>query len=164
MKTSSQALLCLQRIKLNLYWKMKFLKQATYMRYVLAKLSKFVQISTLTSPDFFSEESLKIKKGLELVSRPNFSESFLIKNFLLEYCINWPNFITRLFFYFSSYLVNCVLCFMLRYLMTSWHLNTWKVKIWLSQELKEISKWNKKDFSLFHKYYLLDMQSKLTKK
>ena len=74
-------------------------KQLTwdYMRYVLAKLSKFVQISTLTSPDFFSEESLKIKKGLELVSRPNFSESFLIKNFLLEYCINWPNLITRLF-------------------------------------------------------------------
>ena len=32
---------------------MKFLKQATYIRYVLAKLSKYVQISTLTSSDSF---------------------------------------------------------------------------------------------------------------
>ena len=28
--------------------------------------------------------------------------------------------------------------------MTSWHLNTWKVKIWLSQEQKELWKWKKK--------------------
>ena len=48
-----QAFLCLQRIKHNLYWKMKFLKQATYIRHVLAKQSKFVQISTLTSSDSF---------------------------------------------------------------------------------------------------------------
>ena len=41
------ALLSLQRIKHNLYWKMKGLKQATYIRYVLAKLSKFAQISTI---------------------------------------------------------------------------------------------------------------------
>ena len=32
--------------------------------------------------------------------------------------------------------------------------------MWLSQERKELSKWNKKDFSLFHKYYLLDIQNK----
>ena len=32
--------------------------------------------------------------------------------------------------------------------------------MWLSQERKEFSKWNKKDFSLFHKYYLLDIQNK----
>ena len=32
---------------------MKFLKQATYISYVLAKLSKFVQINTLTSLDSF---------------------------------------------------------------------------------------------------------------
>ena len=38
-----QALLCLQRTKHNLYWKMNFLKQATYIRYVLAKLSECVQ-------------------------------------------------------------------------------------------------------------------------
>ena len=29
------------KIKHNLYWKIKFLKQATYSRYVFAKLSKF---------------------------------------------------------------------------------------------------------------------------
>ena len=32
---------------------MKLLKQATYIRYVLAKLSKFVQINTQTSSDSF---------------------------------------------------------------------------------------------------------------
>ena len=32
--------------------------------------------------------------------------------------------------------------------------------MWLSQERKELSKWNQKDFSLFHKYYLLDIQNK----
>ena len=69
-----QALLYFQRIKNNLYWKMKLLKQATYIRYVLAKLSKFFQISTQTYLNsFFTEDSLKIKKGLELVSRPHFS-------------------------------------------------------------------------------------------
>ena len=30
--------------------------------------------------------------------------------------------------------------------MTSWHLNIWKFKIWLSQEWKELWKWNKKTF------------------
>ena len=39
-------LLCLQRIKHNLYWKMTFLNWATYIWYVVAKLSKFVKIST----------------------------------------------------------------------------------------------------------------------
>ena len=32
--------------------------------------------------------------------------------------------------------------------MTSWHLNIWKFKIWLSQERNELSKWNKKTFFL----------------
>ena len=52
---------------------MKLLKQATYIRYALAKLSKFVQISIQTSLDFLTEDSLKIKKGLELVTRTHFS-------------------------------------------------------------------------------------------
>ena len=33
----------------NFYWEMKLLKQAIYNRYVVANLSKFVQISILTS-------------------------------------------------------------------------------------------------------------------
>ena len=41
------------KIKHNLYWKINFLKQATYIRYILSKLSKSVQISTLTSSDSF---------------------------------------------------------------------------------------------------------------
>ena len=67
-------LLCLQRIKHNLYWEMKFLRQTPYIRYVLVKLSKFVQIRILTSSDsFFTEDSLKTEKGLEIVSTPHFS-------------------------------------------------------------------------------------------
>ena len=52
--------------------------------------------------------------------------------------------------------MKCVSCFMLKHFMTSWHLNIWKVKIWLSQKRKELSKWNKKHFSLFQKCSLLD--------
>ena len=62
---------------------MKLLKQATYIRYVLAKLSKFVQISTRPPHIFFTENSLKIKKGLELVSKPYFSHKYFVKNFSL---------------------------------------------------------------------------------
>ena len=42
-------------------------------------------------------------------------------------------------------------------------MNTWKIKVWLSQKWKELSKWNKKHFSLFHKCSLLDIQSKQAK-
>ena len=45
----------------------------------------------------FTDDSLKIEKGLELVSRPHFSLTFLKKNFLLQYYINWSNLITRLY-------------------------------------------------------------------
>ena len=34
--------LCLQKIKYNNYWKIKFLKQATNIRYLIANLSKIV--------------------------------------------------------------------------------------------------------------------------
>ena len=61
---------------------MKILKQAIYIRYVIAKLSKLVQ-TAYRPPQLFTEDSLKIKKGLELVSRPHFSWDFLIKSFLL---------------------------------------------------------------------------------
>ena len=54
--------------------KNEFLKQATYIRHVTAKLSKFVQISIQASLDsFLQKDSLKIKKGLELVSMPHVS-------------------------------------------------------------------------------------------
>ena len=61
-----QALLSLQKIKHNLYWKIKhnlywkikLLKQATYIKYVLAKLPKFGQISRQTSSDSFLQRIL----------------------------------------------------------------------------------------------------------
>ena len=52
--------------------------------------------------------------------------------------------------------MKCVSCLMLRHLMTSRHLNIWKVKIWLSQKRKEFSKWNQKHIFLFHKSSFLD--------
>ena len=51
---------------------------------VLPKLSKFYPNQHTNLLRFlFTEDSLKIKKGLELVFRPHFSYDFLIKNFLL---------------------------------------------------------------------------------
>ena len=70
---------------------------------------------------------------------------------------------TQIFTSVESYSVKCVSCFMLRHLMTSWHLNIWKLKIWLSQKLKELSKWNKKHFSLLHKCSHLDLKDTLAK-
>ena len=43
-------------IKRKFYWKMKYLKHATYIKYVIAKLSQFIQITMLTS----TESSLQI--------------------------------------------------------------------------------------------------------
>ena len=39
--------------------------------------------------------SLQIQKGLGLVFRSQFLNNFLMKLFLLEYDMNWPNFINR---------------------------------------------------------------------
>ena len=47
---------------------------------------------------------------------------------------------------------------MLRHLMTSWHLNIWKFKIWLYQGQKELSKWNRNYFFLFHRCTVLYIQ------
>ena len=58
------------------------------------KISPNQQAGLLTF--LFTEDSLKIKKCLELVSRPHFPYNFLIKKVILKCYINWPNFITRL--------------------------------------------------------------------
>ena len=92
----------------------------------------------------FIEDSLKIKKCLELVYRPNCSNNFLIKSFLFAMLHKLAKFHYQTVFTFPSYSTKCVSRFMLRCLMTSWNLNIWKFKIWLFQEQNEISKWNKK--------------------
>ena len=65
--------------------------------------SKTIKIYQNQHADFqhaflFTEDSLKIRKGLKLVSRPYFSFLFffLIKIFLLWYDMNLPTFITKL--------------------------------------------------------------------
>ena len=52
---------------------------------------------------------------------------------------------------------------MLRHLVTSWHLNTWKVKIWLSQDWKVLLKWNEKYISLLYKCSFTELKIRLTK-
>ena len=44
-----------------------------------------------------------------------------------------------------------------------WHLNIWKLKIWLSEERKDSSKTNQKHFSLSHKCSLFYALTKLAK-
>ena len=105
-----------------------------------------------TSSDSLLEDYLKIKMDLELIPRPHIQNFFF-----LWYYINWPNFITRLCLF--PKLLKCVSCFKLGNLIRSWYLNIWKVKVWLSQEQKELSKWNKKHSSLFHKCSPLDFEN-----
>ena len=75
LKTSSRPICVCKEIKHNYYYKMRFLKQTAYNGYVIAKLS--IEICSNQHADLlrtvFTEDSLKIKKGLELVSRPYFS-------------------------------------------------------------------------------------------
>ena len=52
LKTKSRPFYICEELS-SFYWKMKFLKQPSYIRYVRAKLSKLVQISMLTSSDSF---------------------------------------------------------------------------------------------------------------
>ena len=82
-RNNFQALLCLQRIKHNLYWKMKFLEQATYIRYDIAKLSKYVQISMLASSDYFLHRILWKLKGPGTSLQAIFFKEFFDENFIL---------------------------------------------------------------------------------
>ena len=63
---------------------MKFLKQATYVKYELGKPIKICPNQHIDLFRFhFTEDSLKIKKGLEIVSRSHFLLNFLIELLLL---------------------------------------------------------------------------------
>ena len=95
-----------------------------------------------------SSDSLKIKKGLKLVSRSSFSHNDLIKNILLYY-INCPNFTTRLsllpnlfskmYFVFNAQAFDNVMTF--EYLKSQ--------NLIFFQELKQLSKRNKKKITCY---------------
>ena len=59
----------------------------------------------------FTEYSLKIEKGLELVSSSKCSHNILIETFLLWYHINWSNFIIQTVFLKLFCKICCVSCF-----------------------------------------------------
>ena len=138
------------------------MKKATYIRYVLAKLSKFVKLSPQTSSHSFLWRIIWKLKGPRTSSQASFFIQFFDKKFSFVILHKLAKFHYKTV-YFPSYSIKRVSYFMHRHLMTSWHLNIWKIKIWLSQEWKELSKWNEKHLSLFHKFSLLDMQNKLVK-
>ena len=64
LKISLRLFCVFKKLSNNLSWKMKFLKKSTYIRYVIAKLSKLVQISMLASSYSFLQRFFwKFKKG-----------------------------------------------------------------------------------------------------
>ena len=77
----------------------------------------------------FTEDSLKIEKGVELVLH-FFDKKF---SFIIWHKLAKFHNLNRLCLLLKCS-VKCVSCFILTHLMTSRHLNIWKVKIWLSQE------------------------------
>ena len=128
---------------------MIFFKQAIYVRYVIAKLSRFVQISLQTSSDSV------LHRILENWKEPgtNFQATFFIEFFDKKFSFimlhklvkfHYQNVFTRLSKLFSK------MCLVFN--AWAWCHNIWisGVKIWLSQEQKGVLKWNKKHFSLFH--------------
>ena len=130
---------CLKRIRHNLYWEIKFLKQAIYITFVIAKLSKFFQISLQISSDSFLQRILwKLKRPGTSFQTRIFLE-FFDKKFSLVILHRLQISLADCV-YFPSYSVKYVWCFLFGHLMTSWHLNIWKVKIWLSKEWKELLK------------------------
>ena len=62
LKTSSRPFCVCKELSITSNWKMKSFKQAFYTRSVLAKLSKFVQISSLTSSDCFFQRIMWKRK------------------------------------------------------------------------------------------------------
>ena len=122
-KTSSGPFRVSKELSTTPIGKWNNLLEAIYLYYIYN--SKAIKISPNQHAGLIrfllTDDSLKIKKVLELVSRPHFSNNFSIKQFILHV-------------YFPSYSIKCVSCFMLRHFMTSWHLNIWKFKDSLSQE------------------------------
>ena len=66
----------LQRIRHNLYWKMKLLKQAIYIRHVIAELSKFIQSACKHFQIPFYRGFFENSKGPGTSSHAKFSCNF----------------------------------------------------------------------------------------
>ena len=134
LKTSSRPLYVCKELNKTSIGKSNILKQATNIRYVIAKLSKSIQIRMQTSLNSFLQ---KILWKLKRAKTEKFSLAVLHKQAKFHYQTAFTSQVIQL----------NVSCFMLRHLMTSGRLNTRKVQIWLSGEWKELSKWNK----IFHR-------------
>ena len=85
---------------------------------------------------FLTEVSLKIKKGLELVSRPHFSNNFLIKNYFVIL-----HKLAR-FLYQTAFISQVIQCVFRVSCLRIW----WHHDIWISKMLKIDYLKNKKSF------------------
>ena len=137
LKTSSKPLY-LQKNKHKLYSKIKFLKQATCIRHVRVKPSKFVQITMRTSSDSFLHRILRKLKRV-WVSRSPF-RIISDKDFSLVMLQKLDTFPCETVF--ASQVIQ-------KNVFRVSYMGIWKVNIWLSHERIELSKWNKKYYSLF---------------
>ena len=134
---------------------MKFLKQSTYIRYLITKLSKLVQISMLTSSDSLDKGFFENYKG----SGTSFQATFFVKLFDKKFYFVTMHKLAKFHYQTvitSGWAFDDVMTFeYLKFIISR--------KILLSQERKELSKRNKKHFFLLHKYSLLHIQNKLAK-
>ena len=112
----------------KLYWKMK-LENESKLLILDMYLQNYQNLSsTQTSSDSFLQKILlKLKKTWNWfpgdIFHVIFWQNVFFRNFTWTSQISSPDWV-----YFPSYLAKCVSCFMLKHLMTSLHLNIWKVK------------------------------------
>ena len=118
---------------------MKFLKQATYIRYVLAKLLKFIQITMQTFRGFFENW-----KGPGTSFQVTFFVEYFGKNVSVLILHKLAQFRYQAVFTFPK--------------VGIW----WRNDIWISEKSKfdylQNEKYNTKHFSLFHKCSPLDLK------
>ena len=145
--------MCLQRIKHYLYSKMKFLKQAIYIRYGIAKLSKIVQITMQTSSDSFLQRILWKSKGPGASFQFTFIIEFFDKNVSFVILHKLAKFHYQTVFTTHVIQINM---FCDSYL-SIW----WRHYIWISEKLKFDYLKNEKSFrrafSSFRKWSPLDL-------
>ena len=123
------------------------MKEAVYIRYVIVKLSEFIQINTQTSSDYFLQIIFS-----KLTRTWNYFPGLIFriifdKNFFFCNITNWPNFITGLSSLPKLYSEICFV-FDTSALMTSWHSNIWKDKNLIISRTKQAFKVKQKIFFL----------------
>ena len=125
----------------------EFLRQACYIRHVISNQhTDFLRY-------LFAKDSLKIKKGLELVSRPHFSYKFLIF-FVSDILYKAGKFhyqtglFCKIFFVFHAWVFDDVLTLEFPCFTSAFFRHTIKISnSWVDTTIKEFKKFKLRDFS-----------------